>query len=427
MFISGLIVLICLIFSAFFSGSETAITAVSRARIYHLINEGNKRAGIVGNLRKKKEELIGAILLGNNLVNILASAIATSLAIQHYGDEGVAIATVAMTVIVVIFGEVLPKTYAIQHSEQTALTVSPALQLIFRILYPFSFVLKRIIDLILRTFGVDLSKNTSLSTASDVIRGTIELHHEEGEVVKQDRDMLGTILDLDEISIGEIMLHRTQMETIDAGQSVEAIISAAIHSSHSRIPLWKDEPDNIVGILHAKSLLKELRANRQLSLGDIMAIAHKPLFVPDTTTLKEQLHTFRKERQHFALVVDEYGDLKGMVTLEDIIEEIVGNIDDEHDYIKPIELLSVGENAYLVEGTMTIRDINRLLEWDLPDEDASTVAGLILHEAREIPDVGATFTFHDVKFDIVRKRSNQITRVRIEKIQPPAQESEGDE
>ncbi len=423
MLISGLIVLVCLLFSAFFSSSETAITAVSRARIYTLIEQGNKRASIIGELRKKKEELIGAILIGNNMVNILASAIATSLAIEHFGDDGVAIATVAMTIIVVIFGEVLPKTYAIQHSEKTSLVLSPALQLVFRLLYPLSFLMKRLIDGMLKIFGIDINVSTSVSSASDVIRGTIEMHHDEGHVVKHDRDMLGTILDLDEISVSEIMVHRLQMEMIDTGQPVEAIISDVISSTHSRIPLWKDEPDNIVGILHAKSLLKEIRANKQLNHDDIMAITNKPWFVPETTSLKEQLHAFRRERQHFAIVVDEYGDIKGMVTLEDIIEEIVGNIDDEHDRIQPIELIPAGENAYMFDGSMTIRDVNRLLEWDLPDEDASTVAGLILHEAREIPESGASFVFHGMKFDIVRRRGNQITRVRIEKLEDEADRS----
>ena len=420
MLISGLIVLICLLFSAFFSAAETAITAVSRARLYNLIEEGNRRATIVGELRKKKDQLIGSILLGNNMVNIFASAIATSFAIGEFGGDGIAIATVAMTFFVVIFGEVLPKTYAIMHAEKTSLALSPALQLIFRLLYPFSFAMKKLIDGILKLFGINMDTGSSMSSASEVIRGTIEMHHDEGHVVKHDRDMLGTILDLDEISVSEIMIHRLQMEMIDAGQSVEAIISEVISSTHSRIPLWKDEPDNIVGILHVKSLLREVRANKQLNHDDIMAITNKPWFVPETTSLKEQLHAFRRERQHFAIVVDEYGDIKGMVTLEDIIEEIVGNIDDEHDRIQPIELIPAGENAYMFDGSMTIRDVNRLLEWDLPDEDASTVAGLILHEAREIPESGASFVFHGMKFDIVRRRGNQITRVRIEKLEDEA-------
>lgn len=420
------VIIMCQVISAFFSASETAITGVSRARIFHLVQEGNKRAKIVSELRESKESLIGAILIGNNVVNILASAVATWVSIHHFGDEGVAYATVAMTIIVVIFGEVLPKTYAIQHSEKTALAIGPLLKFMFILLKPVSGALHILIQFILKVLGVDASQSASLFSASDVIRGTIELHHEEGNVVKQDRDMLGTILDLDEISVGEIMVHRLQVQMIDAGQPVEAIINEAIKSTHSRIPLWKDDQDNIVGILHAKTLLKELRASRQLSHEDLMAITIKPWFVPETTTLKEQLHAFRKERQHLALVVDEYGDIKGMVTLEDIIEEIVGNIDDEHDRIQPTELISAGENAYIVDGTMTIRDVNRLLEWDLPDEDASTIAGLILHEAREIPESGASFTFHGAKFDVVRKRGNQITRVRIEKLDTPSEHAEAE-
>jgi len=413
-------IFICLLLSAFFSGSETAITAVSRARIYHLILEGNKRAQAVGNLRKKKEKLIGGIMIGNNTVNILASALATDLAIHRWGANGVFYATAIMTIVVVIFGEVLPKTYAIQNSEAAALRLAPAIAFVLKLLYPLNVALQLIIRNILKLFGIDITRSNSLSSASDVIRGTIELHHHEGKVIKQDRDMLGSILDMHDIEVGEIMAHRLTMETIDADLPADHIINLAVNSAHSRIPLWQGETDNIIGILHVKTLIKHLRETKsKLSNADLCRILVKPWFIPETTTIKSQLHAFRAERQHLALVVDEYGVLKGLVTLEDIIEEIVGRIDDEHDKHTLSEITPAGEDAYFVQGSMTIRDMNRELGWNLPDTEASTVAGLVIHEARLIPEIGEEFEFHQTRFTIIDKQINQITKLRIEKLTPP--------
>jgi Mg2+/Co2+ transporter CorB len=407
-------VLICQVLSALFSAAETAITGVSQARIFSLIQQGDRRAQMVGRLRERKEEVISAILLGNNVINIFASALATSGAINEVGSEGVFYATIIMTLLIVIFGEVLPKTFAIRHAETTALALSYPLYAVFIILYPVSTCVNTITRGVLKLLGVRGSSN--ITNASDEIRGTIEMHHHEGEMRKGDRDMLGTILDMDDIHVSEVMIHRLQMETIDMGQPVDAIINEAIRSTHSRIPLWQEESDNIVGILHVKSLLQELRSNKTLTHDDLQRICLKPWFIPETTSLKEQLHAFRKERQHFALVVDEYGALKGMVTLEDVIEEIVGKIDDEYDTHHASEMYPAGDNAYIVDGAMTIRDLNRNTGWELPDDEASTVAGLVLHEARDIPAVGASFEFHGVKFDVVRRRGTRISRVKVEKI-----------
>jgi len=382
--------------------------------MFTLAQGGDRRAIMVNKLRERKEEVISAILLGNNVVNIFASALAASVAIRMFGEEGVFYATGLMTVLIVVFSEVLPKTFAIRHADSTALAASYPLYGVFMVLYPFSKALNWFITHFLRLVGV--RGGDSVTNASDEIRGTIEMHHQEGEMVKGDRDMLGTILDMDDIHVSEVMIHRLQMETIDMGQPVDAIINEAIRSTHSRIPLWQEESDNIVGILHVKSLLQELRSNKTLTHDDLQRICLKPWFIPETTSLKEQLHAFRKERQHFALVVDEYGALKGMVTLEDVIEEIVGKIDDEYDTHHTSEMYPAGDNAYIVDGAMTLRDLNRNTGWELPDDEASTVAGLILHEVRDIPAVGASFEFHGVKFDVVRRRGTRISRVKVGKI-----------
>lgn len=422
-FFTLLAIFVCLCLAAFFSGSETAITALSRERIYHLIMEGNRRAKAVSALRKDKERLIGGIMIGNNSVNILASALATELAIRYWGEHGVLFVTFVMTVVVVIFGEVLPKTYAIQNPEKMALKLAPAVSFALRMLNPVNAALQLIVRTILRLMGADSSKQDSLSSAADVIRGTIEMHHQEGSVVKHERDMLGSILDMPDIQVGEIMAHRLNMETIDADLPGEEIINLAVNSTHSRIPFWQEQPDNITGVLHVKTLIKHLRENSgKLTSAQIRNILVKPWFIPETTTINAQLHEFRAQRQHLALVIDEYGVLKGLVTLEDIMEEIVGRIDDEHDKYVASEISVAADGSYMVSGSMTIRDLNREQNWNLPDEEAATIAGLVIHEAQSIPEIGQQFECHHLRFTILDRKNNQITRLRIEKLAQEAGE-----
>ncbi|NBX03606.1 MAG: HlyC/CorC family transporter [Alphaproteobacteria bacterium] len=414
----GVTIFLFLLISAVFSAAETAMTAVSRARIYQLVMDGNKRAQLVSKLRREKEAVIGTVLLGNNAVNIAASAIATSLTLKLFGAEnGLVLVTVLMTLLVVVFTEVLPKTYAIQNAERVALAFAGILNVLVKILYPITKSIQLFIRMLLRMFGVDINKGSSFVSATDVIRGTIELHHREGKMIKQDRDMLGSILDLNDIEIADIMVHRKQVETINADLPASELINAAVSTMHSRIPLWRGEPDNIIGLLHVKNLIKAMKQRGQsLSSEDILAICNAPWFVPETTTLRDQLLAFRSKRQHFAFVVDEYGGWEGVVTLEDIIEEIVGDIDDEHDE-EDNDIYKVGDAVYLVSGDVSLRDINRQLDWDLPDDDASTVAGLLIHEAQTIPSVGESFTLHGYRFTVIEKSAAQLTRLRIERLE----------
>lgn len=413
----GLTILVFLLISAFFSAAETALTALSRARIYQLVMDGNKRAQIVSRLRRHKESLIGTVLLGNNAVNIAASAIATSLTIKLFGDEGgLVIVTLVMTMLVVIFTEILPKTYAIQNAERVALALSPILDLLVKFLYPITRTIQLFIRSMLGLFGIDITKSNTLISATDVIRGTIELHHREGKMIKQDRDMLGSILDLNDIEVGNIMTHRKEVETLEADLSPQELLQQSVSTMHSRIPLWRAEPDNIIGLLHVKNLIKLFNERgNALTNADIMAICTKPWFIPETTSLRSQLLAFRNKRQHFAFVVDEYGAWLGIVTLEDIIEEIVGNIDDEHDEIHD-DIQKAAAGIYLVSGDATVRDVNRHLEWDLPDEEAATVAGIMIHHMQTIPSVGTHCDIHGFRFTVVEKKAAQITRLRIEKL-----------
>jgi Mg2+/Co2+ transporter CorB len=377
-----------LILSAFFSGSETALTAASRARMHALEQDGNRHARIVTYLLSIRERLIGAILLGNSLANIAASALATSLFLSLFGEAGVAYATVVMTVLVVLFAEVLPKTYAIVNADRMALFVAPAVRFV-------------------------VGDDVEVLSAHEELRGAINLHHKEGGVVKLDRDMLGGVLDLRELTVSDIMVHRTTMDAIDVDLPTEQVVDAALKSSHTRVPLWRGEREEIVGILHAKTLLRALReAGGDLGKLDIMSLCTPPWFVPDSTSLKDQLNAFLKRKAHFAIVVDEYGEVMGLVTLEDIIEEIVGDITDETD-IASIAARVQPDGSLIVDGTVPIRDVNRMMDWNIPDDEATTIAGLVIHEAQAIPYQGQRFNFHGFLFEVLRRQRNRITSLRV--------------
>lgn len=413
-----IIIFFLLLISALFSSSETALTAASRPLMHSLEKEENDpRAGLVNRLLIKRERLIGTILLGNNLVNILASALATSLMINLFGDAGVAYATAIMTVLLLIFGEILPKTLALLHTTATALRVARIMSILVWLLNPIVAVLQAIVSLTLRLFRADSSGNQSADLLLAELRGVIDLHTEamasHDHDVSHERAMLKSVLDLADVEVSEIMVHRRNLMTIDADQPVETIVDQVLSSPHTRIPLWRGRPDNIIGILHAKDLLRAVRANfstpDQVKLDNI---ASSPWFIPDSTNLLDQLQAFRHRREHFALVVDEYGALQGIVTLEDILEEIVGDIADEHD--EPAYGICQEEGgAWLVNGDVTIRDLNRQFEWSLPDEEAATLAGLLLHETRSIPEQGQVFIFHGFRFEVVERQRNQIVSVRI--------------
>jgi Mg2+/Co2+ transporter CorB len=402
-----------LLASAFFSGSETALTAASPAKMHALEQDGSRRARVVNYLLTVRERFIGAILLGNTLANVAASALATSLFLSLFGEQGVAYATVVMTVIVVLFAEVLPKTYAIVNADRMALVVAPAVRFVVALFAPVTNAIQFLVRHTLRLFGASISDEAEVLSAHEELRGTIELIHKEGGVVKLDRDMLGGVLDLRELTVSDIMVHRTKIDAIDAELPTEKIIDLALKSSHTRLPLWRGEREEIVGILHAKTLLRALRdAKADVSKLDIMKLATPPWFVPDTTTLKDQLNAFLKRKSHFAIVVDEYGEVMGLVTLEDIIEEIVGDITDEMD-IASIAARPQADGSIIVEGSVPLRDLNRLMDWELPDEEATTVAGLVLHEAQTIPDAGQAFTFHGFRFEVLRRQRNRLTSIRV--------------
>ena len=393
--VSALAIIILLFISAFFSGSETALTAASDARLHQLSLRGKRRASIVLRLRRQNETLIGAILIGNNITNIAASALATSVLISLFDEAGVAYAMIGMTILVVIFAEVLPKTFAINNADRSALAVAPIIQVFGWFLKPLSVTVKVIVNGVFRLFGARISATFGQEEREEELRGLIELHRGPGPEVSEERAMLRSILDLGEVSVEEIMTHRRNVIMIDADLPVEKILDELTESPFTRLPLYRGGQDEIIGILHGKALLRAIRNHQgdDMSDLDIVSVANSPWFIPESTNLLDQLQAFRARKEHFSVVVDEYGTLQGVVTLEDILEEIVGNIDDEND-ISVTGVRAQADGSYLVNGTVTLRDLNRDLDWNLPDEDASTIAGLILYETRVIPSVGQEFLFH---------------------------------
>ena len=406
-----------LLLSAFFSGSETALTAASRPLMHQLEHRGNRRAGTVNHLFEKRDMLIGSILLGNNLVNILASALATSIMIGMFGETGIALATITMTLLILIFAEILPKTYAFYHADRTALFVAPLVRGCVNVLAPVTGTLHFLVRGIFKLFGINYQTTRAVGSSADILRGAIDLHTGEGEALDHERTMLRSVLDLANVDVSEIMVHRKNVVMIDADLPPADVIAEMLASPYTRVPLWRGQPENIVGILHAKAVFSAVRARDDVNELNMVALAAKPWFIPETTNLLDQLQIFLGRRTHFALMVDEYGSFLGIVTLEDILEEIVGDIADEHD-IPVTSAEEQSDGSYIVAGSVTIRDLNRQFDWRLPDEEAATVAGLVLHEARRIPEVGQAFMFHGFRFDILHRRRQQITSVRI--TPPPA-------
>jgi len=411
--ISLAVILICLALSFYFSTSETALTAFSRARMLRLEKNGNQRASLVNRLAETRERMIGAILTGNNIVNIAASSLATGLLLAWFGDVGVLYATVIMTVVVVVFTEVLPKTIAINAPDRVALLVVRPISWVVRLLGPILIAIEGLVRWILRMFGFHVGTDQAFLSAHEELRGTVDLLHHEGSVEKHDRDMFGGLLDLRDLVVSDVMIHRTEMITVCADDPAEEVINEVLQSPVTRIPLWSGKPENIIGILHAKDLLRAIQsASDDLSKIDVKAIVRPPWFVPDIRPLSEQLKAFRRRKTHFALVVDEYGEVMGLVTLEDILEEIVGDISDEHDVVVP-GVRPQPDGSVNVDGGVPIRDLNRVMDWNLPDEEATTIAGLVIHEARSIPEPGQTFTFHGFRFRVLRRDRNRIASLRI--------------
>lgn len=418
------VILACTTMSAFFSGSETALTAASRARMHTLEKDGDVRAARVNRLLGIRPRFIGTMLLGNTIVNIGASAYTTNLLVSAFGDAGVIYATVLMTVLLLVFAEVMPKTLAITYPDRFSLLAAFPASFFVAVFGPVLATVEAVVRVVLRLFGVSTASEESVSGHTE-LKSAVDLMHKEGGVGRSDRDMFGGLLDLRDLAVFDVMIHRTKMRSINAGLPAMELVREVLASPYTRMPLWRGQPENIIGILHAKDLLRALDAAGGDPLQiDIEAIVRDAWFVPDTTTLQDQLQAFLKRKTHFALVVDEYGEVMGLVTLEDILEEIVGDIKDEHD-VNVAGMRVLADGSVNVEGTVPIRDLNRVMDWQLPDEEATTIAGLVIHEARAIPEVGQVFTFHNFRFEVLRKARNRIATLRISPATPRKEVTNG--
>ena len=413
--IFGLILL-----SAFFSGAETSLTSASKSRMHTLAKSGKKNAVIFERIFKNKELLICTILLVNNLVNVLASALATSILLELFNADGIVYVTIIMTFMILLFGELLPKTIALLKADSIALKISPIFDILVKILYPITISFNSIVNVLMQILNINSLKSNGLESqieSEEELRGAIDLHGDNSKV-KQEKEMLKSILDLDDVSVDSIMIPRKNIFSLPITITYEELIIRIQDSPHSRIPIWEKNAENIIGVFYVRKLIGHIQSKN--TAFNIMDYCNKPWFIPESSSLAYQLTEFKKRKEHFAIVVDEYGEFLGIVTLEDILEEIVGDIDDELDDMKISKRIKgvkrSSKNNFLVRGNVTIRDLNRELSWRLPDKDASTIAGLILYESRTIPNVGQVFLFYGYKFEILDKKNNQITLLKISKI-----------
>ena len=412
--IIGLVIL-----SAFFSGSETSLTSASKPRMHNLAKSGKKNAKIFETLFKDKELLICTILFANNLVNVLASALATKILIELTNTDGIFYATIIMTLMILIFGELIPKTLALSKSDTYALKISPFIRFLVILLYPLTVSLNFIVYVLLKIVGVNYSnfkKEEISEKREEELRGAIDLHGEDSS--RDEKNMLKSILDLDEITVGSIMIPRKDIFSLPANINFNNLIEKLEESPHSRIPIWEKNPENIIGVFHVRRLISQ--KNPDPKKFNIKLLCQKPWFIPESTKLDNQLMEFKKRKEHFSIVVDEYGEFLGIVTLEDIIEEIVGDIDDEQDMLKISKkvkgIKSLSPSNFLVKGNVSIRDLNKELNINLPiNNNVSTIAGLVLYESRTIPKTKQIFSFFDLKFEILNKTNNQITLLKISK------------
>jgi Mg2+/Co2+ transporter CorB len=425
MLTSILIIAFLLVVSAFFSASETSLIGSSNAKLHQYKNKGNKRAGLVLLLREKKDQLIGTVLIGNNIINIVAASMATGIFIKAYGEDGIYIASAVMSVLIILFGEVLPKSFAFKRPEVISIFVAPIFAILVKIFYPINLLFEQIIsffDRVINFFFKDSNKKHT-NEAYEVIRGTIAEHYVKGTVASQDKYMISGILDLAELTVYDIMVHRSDVEFININSGLEDIIKKVINSNFSRFPVYEDKEGNIIGILHIKTLIREYEKfkNQQgVSNGkknfNIKRILLEPSFVPDSRVLKNQLQDFREKKNHIAIVVDEYGAFEGIITLEDILEEIVGQIDDEHDKGKK-KVRKIRTGYYEIDADISVRDLNRYLHWELPeDEFYPTIAGLIIKQAGIIPQEGQIFNFFNVQFEIIEMIGMQINIIKAKKL-----------
>ena len=409
LYVAGPLVLFCLLLAAYLSAAETAITGASRQRMHRLAQQGSKRATMVNELLDRKDETVSAVLLGNNVVNIFSASLTTAVLTALFGAAGVVYATLAIGVLVVIFAEVMPKTWALLRADRVALILAPSIMITVAILGPMARGVAWISRFFLGLMRVRTDSMHDAGEQNELLRGAIEMHGEgqSGDAAPAEKAMLRSVLDLGDQTVGDVMTHRGNVALIDADQPTDSIVTQVLAAPYTRIPVYRREPDNIVGVVHAKDLFRAVKAAGGPEGVRIDDVLTPPWFIPESTVLFDQLEAFRARHEHFAIVVDEYGALRGIVTLEDIIED---------DAIKR-GVVRREDGSMICQGDVAIRDLNREFGWNLPQAGPITIAGLVLHEARRIPEVGQTYAFYGFRFEILKREGTRIAELRIV---PPA-------
>lgn len=402
----ALILFILIVLSAFFSGSETAFMRASRFHMRTLSEKGKKEAQRVERILAEPEHLISAILLGNNFVNVLGSAIATALFISIFGERGIVYATIAMTIILLIFAEITPKTVAAKRPDRVSMMVSYPLGIVIKVLYPAAQLLVMASRGLMALFGFDMQKKDSF-TEEDV-ESVISIGHKEGFIPEPKARMLTAIMDMDSVPVKKIMLPLNEMEFISVDSTFDDLIKTITTKNYSRYPVYKDRKDNILGFIHIRDMWKYIDAREKFDIQSCLREAH---FIPETKSILKQLIDFQQMRVHMAFVVDEYGTVKGGIALEDIIEEITGDIIDEHDAIL-VPVVPLSGNSYMVMGNISLLDLARYIDRDFPEE-YDTLSGLIYEQLDRIPEEGDQVMWDNMKLKVERMRGNRISRVRI--------------
>lgn len=409
-------VVILMVISAMFACSETSIIAASRAKIHRMANEGNKRAKKLEKLLKIREKVISTMLVGNNAVNILASALATSALLRIFGDAGLLYATIGMTIIVLIFAEIAPKSFAMKSPDKIALFLAPLIDILVKILFPLTHSIQKIVDAFIKFFFKN-SLEKSQDAELEEIRDTVDLKAKEGSIFKYDKDLLDGVLDLSDTEISEIMVHRKDIESINIDLPILKIINLALEISYTRIPLWRGNKENIVAILNVRKFLKALHLYKgNIEKFELTSVTSEPWFVPSSNSLRSQLFAFRKRKKRFSLVIDEYGSLLGLLTLEDILEEIVGEIKEQEDGAE-INIIKIKSGSYKITGKTLIRDINKKLDWDILESDqAYNLAAFIINGLGRIPEEKENFAIDGFYFEILKRKNHDLILVKVKKV-----------
>ncbi len=416
-FLVGLLVFL-LLCSAFFSSSETGMLSLNRYRLRHQAKEGHRGAKRASELLARPDRLLGTILVGNNFVNILASSIATVLAIKLWGEAGIAIATIGLTIALLIFGEITPKTLAALRPEVIAYPVSLPLLMLQKVLYPLVALLSWISNGLLKLLGVDLSSKGNDSLSTEELRSVVR---ESGSDMSKNRQsMLLGILDLERVTVDDIMIPRNEVAGIDLDDDLETIVSQLRTTPHTRLPVFRKDINRIEGIVHMRQIAR-LLSHDQLTRENLLNACNEPYFVPESTPLSTQLLNFQKQKRRIGIVVDEYGDVLGIVTLEDILEEIVGEFSNQ-DALRSPDIHPQEDGTLVIDGAAYLREVNRALGWELPCGGPKTLNGLITEALEHIPDSGICLQIGQYRLEILQAADNRVRSVRAWVVDSPAEE-----